>query len=188
MRHLPGEATLISYFQISSQTVPFHLPDPSIQTGHLMWNLQCLPITYRMGCKSLTLSQCSWESGPSPNFQAHEWALLCNISSMKNVTTYLLPSPRGVQKAFSNVEQNVPPPFSAISGNDNFILPVAEAKVLQSYLTPIFSHPHSQPISKSFKIYWEADHFATPTYHFSSLPWITGWPPNCCSISREQLE
>lgn len=135
-----------------------------------MWNLQCLPITYRMGCKSLTLSQCSWESGPSPNFQAHEWALLCNISSMKNVTTYLLPSPRGVQKAFSNVEQNVPPPFSAISGNDNFILPVAEAKVLQSSLTPIFSHPHSQPISKSFKIYWEADHFATPHITFHLFP------------------
>lgn len=37
----------------------------------LMWNRKWQPITYRMGCKSLILSQCSRVPGHTLNFQAH---------------------------------------------------------------------------------------------------------------------
>lgn len=45
----------------------------------------------------------------------------------------------------------------------------------------LFSHiPASNP---SLKVYQESDHFATPTYHSSSWSWVTGWPPNYCSLT-----
>lgn len=45
-----------------------------------------------------------------------------------------------------------------------------------------FSHSSTSKPSVSSKIYQEPDHLATFTYHFSSPPWITGWPPNYCSL------
>lgn len=81
-----------------------------------------------------------------------------------------------------HLKEDVPPPFSSISGNSNSILPVAEAKVLQSYLSPVFSHP---PIHTSVSPSKYIKNLITllPPHSTPSLSWITGWPLNCCFLT-----
>lgn len=52
-----------------------------------------------------------------------------------------------------------------------------------------FSHiPAAHPSVKFFKMYQEYDHSATSTYHSSSRPWITEWPPDYCYLFPESKQ
>lgn len=118
---------------------------------HLCRSFQGLPVTYRIGCKFLSPSQCFRQPGPHPNFQAQVHSLgqhFCHIEYDH------LPRHPSTWASRRHLRQNAPSPSSHISGNDNSILPVAEVKVSPSYFTPVFPHPRFQPIPQSISRIW----------------------------------